>query len=386
MTKPDFKEFNAKYNLLEREIPLLKYAKNVKSTTALIGKPSNFFLDYNRRFFKNIYTIIALIVLLIIVLMAFIIPAVSPYVATAPISNALNQYVRNLPPSSIPNVTRILAQGDVDFLSNLQKTSGIHFINSVTSGAAFSTINYNAYKLLAALGSPNLVSYIGTDGFGRDLWLTSWEGTRDAFGLAIGISVFSFLIGVTIGAYVGFHVGKWVDTLFLRTIEIINSVPGFLMLIILVGILGQSTIAIMLILIVLYFTGPLYLTRTYIITIKDEEFLHASKAVGSSKFRVIYFEALPQILGKLLNSLVISLIGGITVLATLAFLGVITDQDSASSPPNLGLILNSSRNQIDSNIWAMLLPTFILVILTISLRFIAIGIHDALDSRVKDNG
>lgn len=386
MTKPDFKEFNDKYNLLEREIPLLKYAKNVKSTTALIGKPSNFFLDYNRRFFKNIYTIIALIVLLIIVLMAFIIPAVSPYVATAPISNALNQYVSNLPPSSIPNVTRILAQGDVDFLLNLQKTSEIHFINSVTSGAAFSTINYDAYKLLAALGSPNLVSYIGTDGFGRDLWLTSWEGTRDAFGLAIGISVFSFLIGVTIGAYVGFHVGKWVDTLFLRIIEIINSVPGFLMLIILVGILGQSTIAIMLILIVLYFTGPLYLTRTYIITIKDEEFLHASKAVGSSKFRVIYFEALPQILGKLLNSLVISLIGGITVLATLAFLGVITDQDSASSPPNLGLILNSSRNQIDSNIWAMLLPTFILVILTISLRFIAIGIHDALDSRVKDNG
>ncbi|WP_391591622.1 Oligopeptide ABC transporter, permease protein OppC [[Mycoplasma] cavipharyngis] len=383
MTKPKLtsEEFNRKYFLLPNETKLIKYATKSISTVGLVGKPSNFFRDFNYRLFKQKAAIFGLVSIVVLILISIIVPATSPYVATLPISSISTTFLKELPPSYTTVQTSLFSATDFAIIQNAEKNSNLNIIISAVDFGGNFLVTYRPYTLIQAISGQSLTSLVGTDQYGRDIWLQSWQGTRDAIVLSIIYASITFSVGVFVGAFIGFHVGKWIDTFLLRLIEIFDSIPGFLLLIILTGVLGRNLVALGVILILINWTGSVYSARTYIITIKDEEFLKASKAIGSSKFRIIYFHALPQILGKILGNFMNSLISGITILTGLAFLGILTS--GPNTPPNLGLVLNEGRNLIDRNLWAVGLPTIILVALTVNLRLIAIGIHDALDPKIK---
>ncbi|WP_027334009.1 ABC transporter permease [Mycoplasma elephantis] len=228
------------------------------------------------------------------------------------------------------------------------------------------------------LTQKNIFSLLGTDNLGRDIWTRTWSGTWESIQLALIVATIETIIGVTVGALLGFNVGKKIDTLTMRLIEIITAPPTLIIFLMLVSILGTSNFALAVSLIVIGWTGPVSGTRMFIITVKDEEYILAAKAIGAKTSRQIFIHALPAILGKIAYSYVQRIPSVIFSISSLAFLGFFPNNTSS----NLGKLLIDSISQVGDNVWILLLPSLILLTLSLSLHFIALGVHDALDPKV----
>ncbi|UUD36985.1 Glutathione transport system permease protein gsiD [Mycoplasmopsis californica] len=224
----------------------------------------------------------------------------------------------------------------------------------------------------------NIFSLLGTDNLGRDIWTRTWAGTWESIQLALIVATIETIIGVSVGAILGFNVGKRIDTIAMRLIEIITAPPTLIIFLMLVSILGTSNVSLAICLIVIGWTGPVAGTRMYVLTVKDEEYILAAKSVGAKTPRQIFFHALPAVLGKIAYSFVRRIPAVIFSVSSLAFLGFFPDNTSS----NLGKLLIDSINQAGENIWILLLPSLILLLLSLSLHFIALGVHDALDPKV----
>ncbi|MXR07701.1 ABC transporter permease [Mycoplasma hyorhinis] len=374
-------EFNLKYRLTQEDLKLLKVSPNHFNSFQITGKVSELWKDTLKNFFKTPLALIATIVFILLLLTAIFTAAFSPFYTTKPISGVDNELVFSQKPGTWGVFENNISQDLLDKI--LSKSTPQHplihgVVEEIVPGRYLA--NFNPYEVISALANKQIFSIVGTDEFGRDIWLRTWVGTLNALGISAIIAVIESVIGVLLGTYLGYHIGKWIDNIFLRIIDVFNSIPWIVIFVIFIGIFGPKTIVIIILLTATGWTGPTYLARSYTIIIKDEEYIQAAKAVGASKLRQIYSHILLNILGKLLSGFVSRLLSAISIIAGLAFLGFL--KESADSPANLGLIINSSRQLADSNIWALLFPSFILVILALSTRFIANGIHDALDPRI----
>ncbi|UVD81683.1 ABC transporter permease [Mycoplasma iguanae] len=384
MEKLSRKDFNKKYLLNDSDVTLLKfYPQDKFISLQRIGKPTTRAKDIAKRFFTNPWTLMSLVLVFVVLLMSVIIPIISPFNANRPISEASSVYVVDQQSSLYGAFWSFQKQDFIDLIRSVEKNSGQKIILDIQESIGDARVLYDPYTLLQVLSGSNekLVSIIGTDNYGRDIWLRIWEGTRNALWFSLLVVTITTLLGVPIGLFLGFHVGKRVDTLTMRVVDIINTVPSIIWLIVLIAIFGIEDHVVFGVLVFIGFTGPLEVARMYIITVKDEEFLQASKSLGATKARIIYIEALPLILGKLSAMFVNSLMSGVFYLSSLSFLGFISD--SINADPNLGLSLFSSKQLMESNPWSVVLPSVILLTLVTSLKLISIGIHDALDPKAK---
>lgn len=190
------------------------------------------------------------------------------------------------------------------------------------------------------------------------------------------------IIGISIGAFLGFYAGKLIDTIIMRVIEIFLAPPTLIWILLFVSIIGANEWSLVLTLTIVGWPGFVGITRMFIITVKDEEFIIAAKAIGVGTPRRIFVHALPTIIGKIANNIVRSVPGVILWIASLAFLGFFKEKKDT----NLGQMLIEASQEVGSNIWIIALPTIILLFLSLSLNFIALGVHDALDPRVMNKG
>ncbi|MGZ9428650.1 ABC transporter permease [Mycoplasma sp. 1012] len=380
--------FEKKYKFSKADKELLKFSsanKDIISSSSVTGKPSKLFLDVLKRFFANKYAVIALVIFILLIITAFISWLTSPFSTTKPISGASLSLIKELKPSF---------EGDVTFTLSTELLDKIHKLNpELIKGEATNIapetwlVTLNPYEVINALNGDEhskIYAFMGTDSYGRDIWLRTWVGTLNAIGIAFAIAIIETIIGVSVGAFLGFNVGKKIDTYGLRLIEIFNAIPWVVLFIILIGIFGTNTPAIILILSLTGWTGAADTTRSFTITVKDEEYIYASQAIGASKMRLIFAHILPAISGKLANSFVLRITAGIQAIAGIAFLGFI--KEGTDSVPNLGLLITSSASLINQNPWALAFPSIILLIISLSLRFVALGFHDALDPKVVKKG
>ncbi|UWV83085.1 ABC transporter permease subunit [Mycoplasmopsis cynos] len=164
----------------------------------------------------------------------------------------------------------------------------------------------------------------------------------------------------------------------MRLVDIFSAPPTLIWLLIFATTFGTTDLTLGFALVFVGWVGAVGRTRLFIITVKDSEFITASESVGASKARLIYRHALPAIIGKISTSYVQSIPSIILSISALAFLGFFQADDA-----NLGKIINSNNAAFASNnIWILLLPSIILLSISVSLHFIALGIHDALDPKV----
>ncbi|WP_027120036.1 ABC transporter permease [[Mycoplasma] testudinis] len=408
-------EFNKRYGLNDSLKEKIVFYKSKDSAFAsLAGRPKKLVAEIFKRFFKNPYVVVAFAVFITIILMAIIIPQTSPYFAVTPVSDgSVSPFYRNLPPSYSP----FISSPNPDIVNRINDYKNPSYFGGVLSqyvasaqdvtGQAFSqTYSYDAYQfffansldrlLLARFNSDSTIvppqavldqlksqivipyTILGTDANGYDVWTNNWVGTGQSIALSIIVSTFAMAIGASIGAVLGFHAGKWIDTLFMRLIDIFTSPPTLLWILIFVSLFGTSNTALGIILVVTSWPAAVTGTRLFIITVKDNEFITASRSIGASKVRLIYGHALPTILGKIANQYVQMIPSNILAVSSLAFLGFFNARDSA----NLGQLLQDSVEQLGNNFWMLLLPSLILVFLSISLYFISVGVHDALDPKI----
>ncbi|MHA0314735.1 ABC transporter permease [Mesomycoplasma ovipneumoniae] len=379
----DPKEFNQKYNLKENQIKLLKLASFSEKNYQVTGKIVELWKDTVQKFFKSKISLISTFLFLSVLIIAIFTIIFSPYSVNKPISNADPSLVYEQLPSTLGTIKTTISTDILEKIRAIEVEKNITLIQGSTKELFPNRweINVNPYQVMSALeNGKNFISLVGTDQFGRDIWLRTWQGTLNALGISVLIALIQFLIGIVLGTYLGYHIGSWIDNIVLRIIDIFGAIPWIIIFIIFIAIWGPYTITIIVLLSLTGWTIPTYQARSYTVIVKDEEYIYAAKVIGASKFRQIYSHILPNILGKLLSTFIASIFSSISTIASLAFLGFL--QEGPESSANLGLIINSSVPLADKNPIALLLPSMVLVALAVTSRFIANGIHDALDPRV----
>ncbi|MFV8401218.1 ABC transporter permease [Mycoplasma sp. 005V] len=435
------KEFEKKYNLSLNQLrtSVTQFAPREESLlNNIAGKPKKLLVEIFKRFFTSWVSVLSLIVFVAILIVSIVVTAVAKYSATEPLSQTVPIYlpngtmletsspnVQNLPPifspwyssENIPNFFKITQEwGNNDYYGGVLWNRFIYFgddnvnnaIRIVQINDETQSVSVNAYAFLKARNiaialeksglaknapvdqvnamidkiitlNPqlNLTTYLGTNKDGIDIWTLSWVGTWQAIRLAIIVATVQTIIGVAIGAYLGFHVGSWIDTVIMRLIDIFVAPPTLIWLLIFASTFGTTDLTLGIALVVIGWVGSVGSTRMFIITVKDQEYITASKSVGASKARLIYKHALPAIIGKISTSYVASIPSIIMSVSSLAFLGFFK-----SDQANLGAILSSAAAQAGDNAFILVLPAMILLLISISLHFVALGVHDALDPKV----
>lgn len=358
-----------------------KHVGNSYSNEQIAGKPTTYWGDVFRRLFKSKTAIVFSIILLGIILFGLIFSLSAPNSANMSIGDLSSNIVAYLPPR-VPIlgmsgvVHEQLVSQDVYYQLARLKEQGYNIYQSaIQVGSSWKLINYNPYVLPEL---KDVYPIMGTDGLGRDCWNMMWYSTIKSLTLAIIASAGSVILGTIYGSISGAFAGKTIDTLMMRVVEIISSIPIIVWVMIISTAISGGTLDIFTICLTLIITswmGSAIISRTFIIKYKDAEFVQAAQTLGASKFRIIFTHLLPNTIGRLLVVFVDRIPVIIFFETSLVFLGI-----KSSNEVSLGTMINSAYQ--DGYWWMLLGPTLTLVLTTLSTMMIANSLSDALDPKI----
>jgi ABC-type dipeptide/oligopeptide/nickel transport system permease subunit len=235
---------------------------------------------------------------------------------------------------------------------------------------------------------PNSEFYFGADAAGRDLFVRVMYGARTSLLVGIVASGLAVLIGTFIGVIAGFF-GGWADTTLSRGADVMLAVPGLLISIGIVaacsttkegcaGGLIKPGLSIVIAVIVL-FSWP-YVARVVrgnTLSLKEKEFVEASRSIGAGSTRIIGSDVLPNLMAPIIVLATLLVPQSILFEAALSFLGLGVPPDQAS----WGQILADASGLYDVAWWLMVFPGVFLIVTTLAFNLLGDGLRDALDVR-----
>lgn len=242
-------------------------------------------------------------------------------------------------------------------------------------------------------GEWSLGSIAGRDEFGRDVLSRVFWGARISIIVGIVATLVSLSIGVTYGLLAG-YIGGWVDELMMRFVDILYSIPFIFVVIFIITILGQDDIKAELeswgidrITIFYLVVGAIYwltmarVVRGQVISLRNEPFVEAARAVGANQTRIILHHILPNLLSVVIVYLTLTIPRVMLFEAFLSFLGL------GVEPPNVswGLLANEGIKVITPvkiYWWLIVFPSAALGITLYALNFLGDGLRDALDPKL----
>ena len=243
----------------------------------------------------------------------------------------------------------------------------------------FSSWEFDAIDTSLANISPNGTHFFGTDAYGRDLFVRTWEGTRVSLFIACVAILIDVIIGMTYGLISGYFGGR-VDSILQRIQEIINSIPTLVILTLLLMVMKSSLFTIIIALSFTEWIGMSRITRAQVLRIKEEEFVLASRTLGASDFFIIFKEILPNIYSQMIIMVMMSIPNAIFYEAYLSFVGLGLPIPQAS----LGTLINDGFASITIYPYMMVIPVVIFSILMLSFNLLGDGLRDALDPTMKE--
>lgn len=228
--------------------------------------------------------------------------------------------------------------------------------------------------------SPSKEHLLGTDNLGRDTLTRLVYGARITFFISI-TSVFSgSLIGMILGTIAGYFGGK-IDAVIMRATDVLLAFPGLLLAIAIVAILGTGIINTIIAIAIFSIPYLARIVRGSVLTIKNSEFIHASKVVGASHFRIILFHIVPNSLSQVIVNTTLRLGTAILTSSALSFLGLGVQPPD----PEWGAMLSKAREVIRSSPMAALAPGIAITLVVMGFSLMGDGLRDALDPRSRNN-
>ncbi len=221
--------------------------------------------------------------------------------------------------------------------------------------------------------------WFGTDTLGRDLWTRTWEGTKTSLEIALIAAVGNMLIGIVYGLVSG-YVGGRVDMVMQRFIEIINGIPSLVVMTLMVMVMNPGKTAIIVALLSTGWIGTARMVRGQTMKIREEEFVQASQTLGASTARILFKDALPNIMSQVIVMAMFSIPSAIFAESFLAFVGLGLPQPL----PSLGILISEGYKSLTIHPHMLVIPVLILSILMLSFNLLADGLRDALDPKQKD--
>lgn len=224
-----------------------------------------------------------------------------------------------------------------------------------------------------AFQGPSVSSPMGRDELGRDIFSRVLFGIRTSLLIGFTVVLVSVLIGVTLGSIAGYR-GGYTDMLFSRVIDVLMAFPGLLLTIGIAGIMGPSTLNIIIALSAVGWVGYARYARAMVMSARERDYVLSARAAGKNPLRTLFSDVLPNIIEPLIVEASFGI--GIVIIseASLSFLGL-----SSPSTPSLGRMLSEAISVINVSPWMAFFPGITLTIIV--LLFNDIG--DRLRSRYE---
>jgi ABC-type dipeptide/oligopeptide/nickel transport system permease subunit len=249
----------------------------------------------------------------------------------------------------------------------------IAIFSSILSPHQFDQVNPSN-----ALAPPSLEHFMGTDTTGRDIFSRVLHGTTTSLSLALSTIIFGLVIGVSLGAISGYFVGI-IDEIIMRIIDVFMSIPGVILALAMVAILGPNPIYLVLALSIRRIIQFARVTRGVVLSIKELDYVSACHAIGMSHLRIIFIHILPNCIGPIIVLSTV-LIGNVILMeSTLSFLGMGIQEPT----PSWGTMIAKGNEFLTFAPWVSVAPGLFLFTTMIAFNLLGDGVRDHLDPKDK---
>ena len=257
--------------------------------------------------------------------------------------------------------------------------AGAVFIVILTVAAVFAPLvaphdpNAMDYMMLEA---PNPTHPLGVDDLGRDLLSRIVHGARVSLFVGLVTVAIALVLGVAMGVAAGYYRG-WADTLIMRYIDLQWAFPNILIAVYLVAVFGTGLANVIVAISLAYLDDFARVARGMTLSVKEEQYVTAARAVGCSDLRIMLRHILPNITAPLIVLATVSVSNAILAEAVLSFLGLGVSADT----PTWGLILSEARSFVSRAWWLGIFPGLAIMLTVLSINFLGDALRDILDVR-----
>jgi len=240
------------------------------------------------------------------------------------------------------------------------------------------TVKRRAPPCIHLLGCPadQPQHFFGIDSNQRDLFSRIIFGSRLSLEIGVSTVTFAIIIGVVLGA-IGGYTGGWTDNIIMRLMDVLLAFPSLLLAIAIVAVLGPGLINALIA--IAFVSIPVYarLMRASVLQVKDQDFVSASRALGSSPIGILISHVMPNALTPLIVQATLGIASAILDAAALSFLGL-----GAPPPtPEWGLMLGEERNSVFNAPHLVFIPGIAIMLTVLAFNLLGDGMRDALDPR-----
>jgi ABC-type dipeptide/oligopeptide/nickel transport system permease subunit len=229
-----------------------------------------------------------------------------------------------------------------------------------------------------AYGPPSAQHWLGADDLGRDMLSRIIYGTRVSYTVGVLSQVVIVLIGLPLGAIAGL-MGGWVDYALTRVIDVLSSIPGLLLYILLMIALGAGLENIILAMALTGWIGLARLVRGQVLTLKESDFVRAARSMGASTSWIIRTHILRNSLSPVIVSMALGVPGAMFGEAGLSFLGLGVPPPT----PSWGQMIGIYQSFVRVAPHLIVYPAIVLAITMLAWIMLGDGVRDALDPNIR---
>lgn len=219
---------------------------------------------------------------------------------------------------------------------------------------------------------------LGTDDYGRDILSRLIVGARNSLKITIMAVALAAVIGSTAGVFCG-YLGGWLDSIVMRIVDILFAFPGIILALLFVAAFGPSAENVIWAIVIRSIPVFARTARGPTLSVKEEEYITAIRAVGAQTTRIIFRHILPNVMAPIIVQTTLALSVGVLTDATLSFLGL------GVQPPNpsWGAMVSAARSNIEFAPWTALFPSLCITLAVLGFNLLGDGLRDTLDPRLR---